>query len=143
MIPTEPDVPSDLLRFVTALQTLVSRRNDPQDPAVVTVGSIHGGTKHNVIPDSVALQLTVRSYSDATRARPTVRRASATSCGLITPRPTRASTGARNTRTPLISSSSGSPESKWLVTTVTRRPRAARPSAMSRAMFVKPETYGE
>jgi hippurate hydrolase len=55
--------------FVTALQTLVSRRNDPQEPAVVTVGSIHGGTKHNVIPDSVALQLTVRSYTDATRAK--------------------------------------------------------------------------
>jgi len=53
--------------FITALQTLVSRRNDPQQPAVVTVGSIHGGTKHNVIPDSVALQLTVRSYSDAVR----------------------------------------------------------------------------
>jgi amidohydrolase len=55
--------------FVTALQTLVSRRNDPQQPAVITVGSIHGGTKHNVIPDSVHLQLTVRSYSDAVRAQ--------------------------------------------------------------------------
>lgn len=55
--------------YVTALQTLVSRRNDPQDPAVVTVGSIHAGTKHNVIPDAVQLQLTVRSYSGATRER--------------------------------------------------------------------------
>jgi hippurate hydrolase len=55
-------------QYVTALQTLVSRRKDPREPAVVTVGSIHGGTKHNVIPDSVALQLTVRSYSDAVRA---------------------------------------------------------------------------
>jgi hippurate hydrolase len=55
--------------FVTALQTLVSRRNDPREPAVVTVGSIHGGTKGNVIPDSVHLQLTVRSYSDAVRER--------------------------------------------------------------------------
>jgi hippurate hydrolase len=53
--------------FITALQTLVSRRNDPQQPAVVTVGSIHGGTKHNVIPDSVQLQLTVRSYDDRVR----------------------------------------------------------------------------
>ena len=53
--------------LVTALQTLVSRRVDPVEPAVVTVGSIHGGTKHNVIPDSVHLQLTVRSYSDAVR----------------------------------------------------------------------------
>ena len=53
--------------IVTALQTLVSRRVDPVEPAVVTVGSIHGGSKHNVIPDSVHLQLTVRSYSDAVR----------------------------------------------------------------------------
>jgi amidohydrolase len=53
--------------FITALQTLVSRRNDPRQPAVVTVGSIHGGTKNNVIPDSVHLQLTVRSYADETR----------------------------------------------------------------------------
>jgi amidohydrolase len=56
-------------QYVTALQTLVSRRNDPQQPAVITVGSIHGGTKRSVIPDSVQLQMTVRSYSDETRAR--------------------------------------------------------------------------
>jgi amidohydrolase len=55
--------------YVTALQTLVSRRNDPQSPAVITVGSIHGGTKRNVIPDSVQLLMTVRSYSDETRTR--------------------------------------------------------------------------
>lgn len=55
--------------IVTALQTLVSRETSPLDSAVVTVGSIHGGTKHNIIPDSVHLQLTVRSYSDETRAR--------------------------------------------------------------------------
>ena len=54
-------------QFVTAVQTLVSRRVDPQLAAVVTVGSIHGGTKHNVIPDEVHLQLTVRSYDDAVR----------------------------------------------------------------------------
>ena len=53
--------------LVTSLQTLVSRRVAAQDPAVVTVGSIHGGTKHNVIPDEVKLQLTVRSYSDDVR----------------------------------------------------------------------------
>jgi len=53
--------------LVTALQTLVSRRLDPTEPGVVTVGSIHGGSKHNVIPDDVHLQLTVRSYSDAVR----------------------------------------------------------------------------
>ena len=53
--------------LVTALQTLVSRRVNPVEPGVVTVGSIHGGAKHNVIPDSVHLQLTVRSYSDEVR----------------------------------------------------------------------------
>lgn len=53
--------------LVTALQTLVSRRVDPVDPAVVTVGSIHGGTKHNVIPDQVTLQLTVRSFTEDVR----------------------------------------------------------------------------
>jgi hippurate hydrolase len=55
--------------FVLALQTLVSRQNAPTDPAVVTVGSIHGGTKHNVIPDEVVLQISTRSYSDAVRAK--------------------------------------------------------------------------
>jgi hippurate hydrolase len=54
-------------RIVTALQTLVSREADPQDPAVVTVGSFHAGTKHNVIPDEATLLLTVRSYTDRTR----------------------------------------------------------------------------
>lgn len=56
-------------RIVTSLQTLVSREQDPQDPAVVTVGSFQGGTKHNIIPDEAKLQLTVRSYSDETRAK--------------------------------------------------------------------------
>ena len=54
-------------RIVTALQTIVSRETRPLDPAVVTVGSIHGGTKHNIIPDEVKLQLTLRSYTDAVR----------------------------------------------------------------------------
>ena len=53
--------------FVLSVQTLVSRRIAPQDPAVVTVGSFHAGTKHNVIPDEAHLQLTVRSYSDEVR----------------------------------------------------------------------------
>ncbi len=53
--------------IVTALQTLVSREVSPLDPAVVTVGSIHGGEKHNVIPNQVHLQLTVRSYKDQVR----------------------------------------------------------------------------
>jgi len=53
--------------LVTALQTIVSREISPLEPAVVTVGSIHGGTKHNIIPDSCHLQLTIRSYSDDVR----------------------------------------------------------------------------
>ncbi|MCX7825197.1 MAG: amidohydrolase [Verrucomicrobiae bacterium] len=54
-------------QIVLALQTIVSREIEPTEPAVVTVGSIHGGTKHNIIPDEVRLQLTVRSYTDAVR----------------------------------------------------------------------------
>src|SRR5438132_6204727 len=54
-------------RTVVALQTIVGRANNPLDPAVATAGGIHGGTKHNVIPDEVKLQLTVRSYKDDVR----------------------------------------------------------------------------
>ncbi|MFL6857602.1 MAG: amidohydrolase [Allosphingosinicella sp.] len=54
-------------RIVVALQTLVSRENDPQTPGVVTVGSFHAGAKHNIIPDEAKLLLTVRSYTDQTR----------------------------------------------------------------------------
>src|SRR6185437_15841530 len=54
-------------RIVLDLQTLVSRETNPTDPAVVTVGSIHGGTKHNIIPNEVKLQLTVRSTKDVVR----------------------------------------------------------------------------
>ena len=56
-------------QVITALQTIVSRRISPSDPGVVTVGSIHGGTRHNIIPDEVKLQLTVRSYTDEVRAK--------------------------------------------------------------------------
>ena len=56
-------------QIVLALQTIVSREIHPLDPAVVTVGSIHGGTKHNIIPDEVYLQLTIRSYSDEVREK--------------------------------------------------------------------------
>ncbi len=55
-------------RTVLAIQTLVSREKDPLEPAVVTVGSIHGGTKYNIIPDEVKLQLTVRSFSPQVRS---------------------------------------------------------------------------
>jgi amidohydrolase len=54
-------------RTVLSLQTIVAREIDPGEPAVVTVGSIHGGTKHNIIPDQVHLQLTVRSYKAEVR----------------------------------------------------------------------------
>jgi amidohydrolase len=54
-------------QFVMALQTIVSREVRPIDSAVVTVGSIHGGTKRNIIPDQVDLQLTVRTYTEQTR----------------------------------------------------------------------------
>jgi hippurate hydrolase len=54
-------------RIVTSLQTLVSRENSPFDPAVVTVGSFHAGTKSNIIPDDAKLALTVRSYTPETR----------------------------------------------------------------------------
>ena len=56
-------------RTVVALQTIVARENNPLDPAVITVGSIHGGTKHNIIPEEVKLELTVRSYKEDVRAR--------------------------------------------------------------------------
>ena len=48
--------------MINAWQTIASRENNPLDPIVVTVGSIHGGTKHNIIPDEVKMQLTVRTY---------------------------------------------------------------------------------
>lgn len=53
--------------LIVALQTIVSREVKPLEPAVVTVGSIHGGTKHNIIGDECKLQLTVRSYSPDVR----------------------------------------------------------------------------
>jgi amidohydrolase len=52
---------------ILALQTIISRENSPLDPAVVTVGSIHGGAKSNIIPDEVKLLLTVRSYKEEVR----------------------------------------------------------------------------
>ncbi len=55
--------------MINAWQTIASRENNPLDPIVVTVGSIHGGTKHNIIPDEVKMQLTVRTYKSAVRDR--------------------------------------------------------------------------
>jgi len=53
--------------FVLVAQTIVSRQVDPQQPAVLTVGTIHGGTKNNIIPDEVTMGLTLRTYSMAVR----------------------------------------------------------------------------
>jgi hippurate hydrolase len=53
--------------IINAWQTIVSRENNPLDPVVITVGSIHGGTKHNIIPDEVKMQLTVRTYKTNVR----------------------------------------------------------------------------
>ena len=53
--------------FIMAIQTIVSRENSPFDPAVVTVGAIQGGTKYNIIPDEVHLQLTIRTYKEEVR----------------------------------------------------------------------------
>jgi hippurate hydrolase len=56
-------------QFIMAIQTIDSREIHPLEPVVVTVGSIHGGTKHNITPDFVKMQLTVRSFSDETRKK--------------------------------------------------------------------------
>jgi hippurate hydrolase len=53
--------------FILVAQTIVSRQIDPQQPAVLTVGTIHGGTKNNIIPDEVTLGMTLRTYSPAVR----------------------------------------------------------------------------
>jgi amidohydrolase len=51
-------------RLVLDLQTIVSREISPLDPSVVTVGSIHGGTRPNIIPDEVKLELSIRYYAE-------------------------------------------------------------------------------
>lgn len=54
-------------QYITAIQAVVSRNLSSNDPAVITVGAIHGGTAGNIIPDQVELRLTIRSFSAATR----------------------------------------------------------------------------
>jgi len=56
-------------RLVLALQTLVSRENNPLDPVVITIGTIQGGTLPNIIPDQVKLQLSVRTFRPEVRKR--------------------------------------------------------------------------
>ena len=53
--------------IINAWQTIASRETNPHDDVVVTVGSIHGGTKHNIISDEVKMQLTVRTYKKEVR----------------------------------------------------------------------------
>jgi amidohydrolase len=54
-------------QLILDLQTIVSRETPPLEPAVITVGSIHAGTKHNIIPNECRLQLTIRSYTPEVR----------------------------------------------------------------------------
>lgn len=56
-------------QIINSLQTIISREIGPIEPAVLTVGSVHGGTKHNIIPNEVRLQLTLRSYTDEVRSK--------------------------------------------------------------------------
>jgi len=77
-------------QLVVNLQTIVSRENSPFEPAVVTVGSIRGGTKHNIIADTCHLKLTVRSYSDKVRKsllEAIKRKANAVAAGAGAPEP--------------------------------------------------------
>lgn len=77
-------------RTVLALQTIVSREENPLDPAVMTVGSIHGGAKHNIIPDEVKLLITVRTYKEEVRRRILAsieRIAKAEAAAAVAPRP--------------------------------------------------------
>ncbi|EQD60287.1 peptidase, M20D family, partial [mine drainage metagenome] len=63
-----PDAILVASEIVVGLQALVSRVRDPLDPAVVSVGQIHGGTRNNILPDEVVLEGTVRTLSAATRS---------------------------------------------------------------------------
>jgi amidohydrolase len=64
-----PDAIVVASEIVVGLQTLVSRIRDPIEPVVVTVGSIHGGTRNNILPDEVVLEGTVRTLTERTRNR--------------------------------------------------------------------------
>jgi len=84
----DPIVQAALL--VVSLQTVVSREIKPIEPAVITVGSIHGGTKHNIIGDTCHLQITVRSYSAEVRKHlldSISRKARAVAMGAAAPEP--------------------------------------------------------
>ncbi|HEX9164102.1 MAG TPA: amidohydrolase [Thermoanaerobaculia bacterium] len=89
-------------QIVLALQTIVSREDNPLDPVVVTVGSIHGGTKSNIIPDEVKLALTVRTY------KPEVRQRVLASIERIA-RGTAIAAGLADDRLPIVTVSQGTP----------------------------------
>jgi hippurate hydrolase len=77
-------------QLVVNLQSIVSREIKPTDPAVITVGSIHGGTKHNIIGNECHLQITIRSYSDSVRQHlhdAIIRKAKAVAAGAGAPEP--------------------------------------------------------
>lgn len=77
-------------QFVVDLQSVVSREVSPTEPAVITVGSIHGGSKHNIIGNACHLQLTVRSFSDSVRRHLLAaieRKAKAVAAGARAPEP--------------------------------------------------------
>jgi len=77
-------------QLILDLQTIVSREVRPLEPCVITVGSIHGGTKHNIIGNECHLQLTVRSYADDVREQmraAIVRKAKAVAAGAGAPEP--------------------------------------------------------
>ena len=77
--------------FIVSVQTIVSREVKPIEPAVITVGAIHGGTKHNIIGDSCHMQLTVRSYDEGVRKlllEGIARKAKGVAVGANAPEPT-------------------------------------------------------
>jgi amidohydrolase len=67
----QPQVTKDPIvmagEFIVQLQTIVSRQEDPREPSVVTIGDIHGGTKRNIIPYEVKMEITARTFSDQSR----------------------------------------------------------------------------
>ena len=125
-------------QFVNALQTIVSRRIDPVDPAVVTVGSIHGGATYNVIPDEVRLQLTVRSYA------PEVRKEILAGIERIA-RGVAEANGVPAERMPTVTLAEGFTPSLYNDPPLTRRLAAALRPALGEANVValKPEMVGE
>jgi hippurate hydrolase len=68
---SRPDLGKDPIvmaaQFITQIQTIVSRQEDPREPVVVTVGQIHAGTKRNIIPDEAKLEITMRAFSERAR----------------------------------------------------------------------------